>query len=69
MRRQTLVAEHGEFHRRVENAKVEVVKPFSDEAIREEKSKRLAELNAELDMDRRENGIVDDVEERRGGYK
>ena len=29
----------------------------------------LAELNAELDMDRRETGIVDDVENRRGGYK
>ena len=29
----------------------------------------LAELNAELDMDRRETGIVDDVEKRRGGYK
>jgi hypothetical protein len=37
MCRQPLVAEHGEFHRRVENAKVEVIKPFSDKAILEAK--------------------------------
>ena len=47
----------------MENAKAEVAKPFPDEAVLEEKSKRLAELNAELDMDRRENEIVDGAEE------
>jgi hypothetical protein len=62
-RRQTLVAELDELHKQVENAKAEVAKPFPDEAVLEEKSRRLAELNAELDMDRRENEIVDGAEE------
>ena len=62
-RRQTLVAELDELHKQVENAKAEVAKPFPDEATLEEKSRRLAELNAELDMDRRENEIVDGAEE------
>ena len=62
-RRQTLVAELDELHKQVENAKAEVAKPFPDEAVLEGKSRRLAELNAELDMDRRENEIVDGAEE------
>ena len=62
-RRQTLVTELDELHRQVENAKAEIAKPFPDEAVLEEKSRRLAELNAELDMDRRENEIVDGAEE------
>ena len=52
-----------EYHRQVENAKIEIAKPFADEAILEEKSRRLDELNAELNMDRKENEIVDGVEE------
>jgi hypothetical protein len=62
-RRQTLVTELDELHKQVENAKAEIAKPFPDEAVLEEKSNRLAELNAELDMDRRENEIVDGAEE------
>jgi hypothetical protein len=62
-RRQTLVAELDELHKQVENAKAEIAKPFPDEAVLEEKSRRLAELNAELDMDRHENEILDGQEE------
>ena len=57
------MAELGELHRQVENAKAEIAKPFPDEAVLEEKSRRLAELNAELDMDRHENEIVDGTDE------
>ena len=63
MNRQTYMAELGELHRQVENAKAEIAKPFPDEAVLEEKSRRLAELNAELDMDRHENEILDGQEE------
>jgi hypothetical protein len=63
MNRQTYMAELGELHRQVENAKAEIAKPFPDEAVLEEKSKQLAELNAELDMDRHENEILDGPEE------
>ena len=44
-------------------AKTRVAKSFPDEAILEEKSRWLAELNAELDMDRHENEILDGPEE------
>ena len=54
--------ETGELHRQVENAKAEIAKPFPDEAVLEEKSKQLAELNAELDMDRHENEILEGLE-------
>ena len=49
--------------KQVENAKAEIAKPFAREAELEEKCKRLSELNAELNMDRRENEIVDGAEE------
>ena len=52
---QAYMDEMGELHKQVENAKAEIAKPFPDEAVLEEKSRRLAELNAELDMDRHEN--------------
>ena len=52
-----------ELRNQVENAKAEIAKPFPREAELDEKCKRLAELNAELDMDKRENEIVDDAEE------
>ena len=52
-----------EVHRQIEIAKAEIAKPFADEEILEEKSRRLAELNAELNMDRKENEIVDGAEE------
>ena len=52
-----------ELHKQVENAKAEIAKPFAREAELEEKCKRLSELNAELNMDRRENEIVDGAEE------
>ena len=52
-----------EFHRQIEIAKAEIAKPFADEEILEAKSRRLDELNAELNMDRKENEIVDGVEE------
>ena len=67
MNRQTYMAELGELHRQVENAKAEIAKPFPDEAVLEEKSRRLAELNAELDMDRHENEILDGPEEQSEG--
>ena len=52
-----------ELHKQVENAKAEIAAPFPLEAELDEKCKRLAELNAELNMDRRENEIVDGAEE------
>ncbi len=52
-----------EVHKQVENAKAEIAKPFAREAELEEKSRRLAEVNAALDMDRRENELVDEPEE------
>jgi len=44
------------------HAKAEIAKPFAREAELEEKCKRLAELNAELNMDKRENELVDGAE-------
>ena len=52
-----------ELRNQVENAKAEIAKPFPREAELDEKCKRLVELNAELDMDKHENEIVDDAEE------
>ena len=45
--------------RQLEEAKAVVDKPFPYEEDLTAKSARLAELNAQLDMDRPENGIVD----------
>ena len=42
-----------------ENAKAEVQKPFSQEEELKTKSARLNELNAMLNLDKRENEIVD----------
>ena len=56
-------AQLAELHRQIETAKAEIAKPFPDEALLEEKSRRLDELNAELNMDRKENEIVDGAEE------
>jgi hypothetical protein len=44
-------------------AKTRDPKSFPDEAILEERFRRLDELNAELDMDRHENEILDGQEE------
>ena len=43
----------------LENAKVEVEKPFPHEEELKTKTERLAELNAILDMDKKDNEIVD----------
>ena len=43
----------------LENAKVEVQNPFPQEAELKTKSARLNELNAMLNLDKRENEIVD----------
>lgn len=48
-----------ETKKQLENAKVEVEKPFPQETELSEKMERLAELNALLDMDHKENEIVD----------
>ena len=47
----------------VENAKQEVAKPFPREAELKEKSARLDQLNILLNMDKRENEIVDGVQD------
>ena len=47
-------------HVQLENAKLEVQKPFSKEDELKEKSARLDELNILLNMDKRDNEIVDD---------
>ena len=52
-------SELAELHEQVENAKAQLAKPFPDEAELTEKSRRLDELNAELNMDQRENEIAD----------
>lgn len=49
-----------ELHKQVENAKAEAEAPFTDEELLQEKSKRLDELNAELNLDKIENEIADD---------
>ena len=62
-RKLSLEAELAELHKQVENAKAQIAKPFPDEELLEEKCRRLDELNAELNLDKRENEMVDDVEE------
>lgn len=59
---QAYMDEMGELHRQEENAKADIAKPFPDEAVLEEKSRRLAELNAKLDVDRQENVILEGLE-------
>ena len=59
---QAYMDEMGELHRQEENAKAEIAKPFPDEAVLEEKSRRLAELNAKLDVDRHKKVILDGPE-------
>ena len=49
-----------ELHKQVENAKAEAEAPFPDEDLLQEKSKRLDELDAELNLDKAENEIADD---------
>ena len=53
----------GETKKQLENAKIEVEKPFPQETELSEKMERLAELNALLDMDHKENEIVDGEQE------
>ena len=52
-----------ELYKQIENAKAEIAAPFPQEAELEEKCRRLDELNAELNMDKPENEIVDGAEE------
>ena len=47
----------------VENAKQEVAKPFPREDELKEKSARLDQLNILLNMDKRENEIVDGIQD------
>jgi hypothetical protein len=63
-RKVCLEAELAELHKQVENAKAQIAKPFPDEELLEEKCRRLDELNAELNLDKRENEMVDDADER-----
>jgi hypothetical protein len=63
-RKVSLEAELAELHKQVENAKAQIAKPFPDEELLEEKCRRLDELNAELNLDKRENEMVDDADER-----
>ena len=62
-KKKSLEADLTELHKQIENAKAEVAKPFPDEELLEEKSRRLDILNAELNMDKRENELVDEVVE------
>ena len=47
----------------MDNAKAEVEKPFEQEQELSEKAARLAELDALLNMDKRENAALDAVPE------
>ncbi len=49
----------GDIRTQLENAKVEVEKPFPHEDELKTKTERLAELNSLLDMDKKDNEIVD----------
>lgn len=62
-RKDVCLERFAELHKQVENAKIEIAKPFAREDELAEKSKRLAEVNAMLDMDKRENELCDGVEE------
>ena len=50
--------------RQVETAKEEINAPFPDEELLQEKCRRLDELNAELNLDRTENELAEDEEEK-----
>ena len=52
-----------ETEKQIENAKAEIARPFLKEQELKEKSERLAELNALLDMDHKDNEIVEGVPE------
>ena len=52
-----------ELEKQVEDAKIQIAKPFPNEEKLEVMCKRLDEINAELDLDKRENEIVDSAEE------
>ena len=52
-----------ELQKQIEIAKVEIEKPFPYEDELNAMCKRLDELNAELNLDKRENELVDDAEE------
>ena len=54
------VEQLGDIRTQLANAKVEVEKPFPHEEELKIKTERLAELNSLLDMDKKENEIVDD---------
>lgn len=62
-RRQECVNTLEGLKKQMEDAKAEIAKPFPLEEELEEKCRRLDELNAELNMDRPENEIVDGVDE------
>ncbi len=68
-RRDTVKEQLVEIHKQVENAEQEVKAPFAREAELEEKSKRLDVLNAELNMDKKENELVDDEQEAEEGTR
>lgn len=53
------VEQLGDIQTQLANAKVEVEKPFPHEEELKTKTERLAELNSLLDMDKKENEIVD----------
>ena len=50
-------------HIQIENAKAEMEKPFTQEDELKTKSARLAELDSMLNMDKRENDMLDAVPE------
>ena len=52
-----------ELEKQVEDAKIQIAKPFPEEDKLGAMCKRLDELNAELDLDKHENEIVDSAEE------
>ena len=58
-RKEKCIAQLEDVKTQLESAKIEVEKPFPHEEELKMKSARLAELNALLDMDKKENEIVD----------
>jgi len=59
-KKEKCIEQLGDIRNQLANAKVEVEKPFPHEEELKTKSERLAELNSLLDMDKKENEIVEE---------
>lgn len=61
MKEQAVRAELADTQVQLENARTELAAPFAREAELEEKTARLKELNILLNMDQKDNSLIDDT--------